>query len=66
VVAEGKRISRKHLVTLEAGITRGQTDEMQEKELQLVVPSPVWRTYDEDQREWLQSLRGFIEEVRTA
>ena len=63
VLAEAEKIERKHLVTLEAGISLAQTAEMQAKNLQLVVPSSVQPTYTSEQQEWLMSLGEFIGEV---
>ena len=65
VLAEGSRIPRKHLVTLEAAISTAQTDEMAASNLQLVVPLPVQTTYTAAQRTWLQSLADFIAETKT-
>jgi hypothetical protein len=64
VLAEAEKISRKHLLTLEPGISEPQTDQMEASSLQLVVPSPVHRSYTEAQRGWLWSVGDFIGEVR--
>ncbi len=64
VLAEAEKISRKHLLTLEPGISKPQTDQMEASSLQLVVPSPVHRSYTEAQRGWLWSVGDFIGEVR--
>ena len=45
VLAEADRIDHKHLLTLEASISRHQTDEMQAKNLQLVLPRGLHETY---------------------
>jgi hypothetical protein len=63
VLSEASRIDRKHLLTLEPGISRNQTDEMAASNLQLVVPLPLFQTYDPDQQKWLSSLKGFLDEV---
>lgn len=65
VLSEGKRVPRKHLITLEAAISEAQTNEMQASSLQLVVPSQIQATYKPSQREWLMSLRDFIGEVKS-
>ncbi|WP_140848824.1 type II restriction endonuclease [Paracoccus sp. FO-3] len=65
VLAEAEKISRKHLLTLEPGISEPQTDQMKASSLQLVVPAPVHRSYTEAQRGWLWSVGDFIGEVRT-
>ncbi len=60
VLAEANRITQKHLFTLEASISLKQTDKMQEKNLQLVLPADIHKTYLEDQQEWLMNLNEFI------
>ena len=64
VLAEADKIPRKHLLTLESSISTPQTDQMRDSNLQLVVPQPIHDTYTEGQREWLWTLRAFIEHVR--
>ena len=64
VLAEADRIDSKNLLTLEPGISTGQTAEMQDKKLQLVLPKPLHATYTTQQRLWLQDLRAFTELVR--
>jgi len=64
VLAEAEKISRKHLLTLEPGISEPQTDQMEASSLQLVVPSPVHSSYTDAQRGWLWSVGDFINEVR--
>lgn len=65
VLSEGARVRQKHLVTLEPGISRNQTDEMAAEGLQLVVPLAIHASYLESQKSWLFSLSAFIEMVRT-
>ena len=64
VLTEADRITRKHLLTLEAAISENQTDEMQTKNLQLVLPEQLHDTYSETQRLWLLSVTQFTELVR--
>lgn len=64
VLAEGDRLKRKYLATMEAGISVSQTDEMKNKSLQLVVPAPLHGSFTVEQRDWLFSLTDFIAEVR--
>ncbi len=64
VLAEADRIERKHLLTLEAAISENQTDEMQAKKLQLVLPEELHGTYSEKQRSWLMNVTQFTELVR--
>ena len=64
VLAEAEKISRKHLLTLEPGISIPQTNLMEVSNLQLVVPRPVHSSYSNIQQGWLWSLNDFIREVR--
>jgi hypothetical protein len=64
VLAEAARIKRKHLVTLEPGISVNQTSEMQAYNLQLVLPRALHDTYRDTQKDWLMDVTGFINLVR--
>ena len=61
VLAEGDRLEKKYLATLEAGISERQTNQMQEKNLQLVVPGRIHSTYSESQQIWLYTISDFIQ-----
>ena len=63
VLAEASKIPRKHLLTLEPGISEPQTTQMENSDLQLVVPQSIQKTYTDNQRVWLWSLREFIRDV---
>lgn len=64
VLAEADRIGHKHLLTLETSISRHQTDEMQAKNLQLILPRGLHGTYTTDQQAWLMDIASFTEMVR--
>jgi hypothetical protein len=64
VLAEAKRIQRKHLLTLEAAISANQTDQMQEHNLQLVIPRGLYATFTPEQQKWLLDVSGFTAMVR--
>lgn len=64
VLSEAKRIERKHLCTLEPGISQFQTDEMIGSNLQLVVPAGIVSTYNLQQQKWLMTLTDFTEFVK--
>lgn len=64
VLTEADRIEHKHLLTLEAAISTNQTDEMQAKNLQLVLPRSLHGTYTETQQSWLMDVSSFIALVR--
>ncbi|WP_151671813.1 type II restriction endonuclease [Nitrincola schmidtii] len=59
VLAEADRVKKKHLLTLEAAISKSQTDEMQSKQLQLVIPKALHDSYLEEQKAWLLSVSDF-------
>lgn len=63
VLSEADRIENKHLLTLEAAISENQTDEMISRNLQLVVPQSLHKTYTAEQQQWLLNLNAFIEIV---
>lgn len=64
VLSEADRIPKKHLLTLEPGISESQTDEMKSQNLQLVLPSSLHDTYKDSQKSWLMDVRGFITNLR--
>lgn len=63
VLSEADRIDRKHLLTLEAAISKSQTDEMESKNLQLVVPQGLHSTFLPVQQSWLMDISEFTQYV---
>jgi len=64
VLAEARRIDRKHLLTLEAAISSQQTDQMQEHNLQLVIPHGLHETFSQAQQRTLLTLAQFTALVK--
>jgi hypothetical protein len=64
VLAEADRIGRKHLLTLEPGISTAQTDEMRKENLQLVLPRPLHGSYRPAQQPELAGVDDFLELAR--
>lgn len=64
VLSEAARIQKKHLLTLEPGISKNQTDEMAVNSLQLVIPQGLHPTYNVEQQSWLVNVRSFLELVK--
>jgi hypothetical protein len=64
VLSEAERITHKHLLTLEPGISKNQTDEMKARQLQLVLPQKLHETYHDGQRAWLLNVVQFVELVQ--
>lgn len=65
VLTEAYRINRKHLFTLEPGISVNQTNEMNYYKLQLVLPESLHKTYTSNQRSDLLTLQDFLGLVKT-
>lgn len=64
ILGEADRVDIKHLVTLEPSISVNQTDEMQTRSVQLVLPGQVHASYNDAQRGWLWTVGRFIEHIR--
>lgn len=64
VLSEERRIKEKHILTLEPGISDNQTNEMQAKHLQLVIPQRLHSTFRPKQQEWLMTVADFLSVVR--
>ncbi len=64
ILGEADRVSPKHLMTLEPSISTHQTDEMQTRQVQLVLPEQVHSSYSLAQRRWLWTLKTFVDHVR--
>jgi len=60
VLAEAQRIEVKHLATLEPGISKNQTDEMNSQKVRLVLPEPIHATYKDEQQKWLLNIGEFM------
>ena len=64
ILREADRVERKHLLTLQEGISEAQFREMRDANVQLVVPLPIFRKYAPPIRPYLESLEDFVAEVR--
>jgi hypothetical protein len=64
VVSEADRIKTKHVLTLESAISTNQTDEMQRRFVQLVVPQKIFETFKPEQQKWLFTVTDFIKLVK--
>lgn len=60
VLSEAKRIEKKHLFTLEPGISENQTNEMKANSLSLVLPEELQQSYTKSQQDELLSIKNFI------
>lgn len=64
ILGEADRVDTKHLMTLEPSISANQTDEMQTRSVQLVLPEQVHASYTASQQQWLWTLKEFILHIR--
>ncbi len=64
VLAEADRISNKHLLTLEPGISPTQTGEMRRANLQLVVPQSLHQSYTAEQQGEIMGVNALLEMLR--
>lgn len=65
ILPEAVRIPHKHLCTLEAGISKDQTDQMKSERVILVLPAEIRKTYSPNQQKEILTLKQFIELVRS-
>lgn len=60
ILNEADRIPEKFLLTLQQGITVNQIDEMQDAQVNLIVPEPYHKAYPEIRRDRLWTIDQFI------
>jgi len=65
ILTEAKRIDRKHLFTLQQGISSNQLNEMEREHVTLVIPKQNLTSFPELWRPKLMTLDTFIRYVRT-
>lgn len=64
ILTEANRINIKHLCTLEQSISRDQTDEMRNQNVQLILPAQMHTFYSANQQTQLWTVDQFISFVR--
>lgn len=64
ILNEAQRVPRKHLFTLQEGVSISQFREMTEAGVQLVVPQGLKDSFPDEVQPHLQSLESFIGDVR--
>jgi hypothetical protein len=64
VLKEGKRVTERHLLTLDEGVSEAQFDLMKRARLHLVVPSPNIAKFPPAIRSKLVSFGAFLDKVR--
>ena len=63
ILTEAERIPRKHLFTLEPGMSEPQTEEIHRHNVALVLPSGLHCTYTKRQQQYLMNLKEFIDRL---
>jgi hypothetical protein len=64
ILNEADRVSNKHLLTLQEGISEGQFREMTAAGVQLVIPAPLIASFPRSIQPHLQTIESFIADVR--
>jgi len=64
ILNEANRIEKKHLLTLQEGVSIKQFQEMVNVGVQLVVPTPLKKKFPRSVQEHLQSVESFIGDIR--
>lgn len=64
IISEADRITNKHLLTLQEGISENQFREMVSKNVQLVVPEKIIKSYPKSVQPYLITVKEFIHEVQ--
>jgi hypothetical protein len=66
VLQEAPRVKRKHILTVQKGISPAQLSEMKKAAVTLVVPKDLHGDYPKDRRAELVTVAAFIDQVRAA
>lgn len=64
ILNEADRIGRKHLLTLQEGVSVNQFAEMEAASVQLVVPASIIESYPESVQPKLMTIQDFLSELR--
>jgi hypothetical protein len=65
VLNEGLRVKKKHIVTLQQGISGAQLQEMHVAGVSLVVPAPLHKTFPKGSAMSLLNVEAFIQDVKS-
>jgi hypothetical protein len=64
ILEEAERVKKKHLLTLQEGVSENQFRAMLAADVQLIVPAPLIDSYPKSVRPHLKTLESFIADVR--
>lgn len=65
VTEEAPQIPRKHILTLQEGVSANQLNQMQRANVHLVVPGSLHAAYPASERHLIQTIESFVHQVRT-
>jgi EcoRII C terminal/Restriction endonuclease EcoRII, N-terminal len=65
VLNEGKRVSEKHIMTIQPGISTNQLNEMHEANVTLIVPKKFHKDYPKERNITLLTVEEFVSKVHT-
>lgn len=66
VLQEAPRVDRKHLLTIQNGISASQMEEIEQAGVELIVPKGLHSFFPKPKRSQLRTLDGFVDDVRRA
>ena len=64
VISEADRIEKKHLFTLQQGVSANQLAEMYQHGIVLVVPQPIITSFPNEYRSKIMNLTGFVDFIK--
>jgi type II restriction enzyme len=64
ILSEANRVKAKHLFTLQEGISENQLSEMNNENVQLVVPQPIIRSFPDNFRNKILNLEDFVSFIK--
>ena len=64
VVNEAKRVTEKHILTIQQGISGKQLKQMHDSHVRLIVPSSLHKQYPKGSPMTILDVKGFVQEVK--
>jgi hypothetical protein len=64
VTQEARRVNKKHILTLQKGMSVNQINEMQRLNVSLIVPEEYHSEYPPETRDYLISFNSFVDRVK--
>ena len=64
VVNEAKRVTEKHILTIQQGISGRQLKQMHDSHVRLIVPTSLHKQYPKGSPMTILDVKGFVQEVK--